>query len=683
MRIATTLVAFLVAGASAAAPTTLSYDFTDEAIAVPSAGTLLTSESQPGVMDLLEHKGRSLNDAAAYGFGEVGVSHDSTASLYAKPWFKSVIDSLVEDIRERKRASGGHYEVRLGEARIFDYGHLKSNDARFDLVAVVNRIDRRDFYAEKTCGELRLIYRLRYEKARENPKEKPSASRVPFSFNLVFRIPDDKKECTTVRDRWKVPSTTQTPEAYASWLAAGPASLSGLKLLQLEVNAQVMRLPSEVRREHGGHAEYFLRIFQPVGHVMELKPLENTPDAAKINADANLKQKLWAYVTANLSKIDLGTFQLPDEFLAKKVSSVSTHGLFRMENRAFSRIFNGSDKASFAFAKDAFDPAQKRRLVNSREGVLARLDDATCSGCHQGNSIAGFHLIGLERLSKVHPFNATRRPASEHFADEQARRLAYLNALSATVDTYRPVSFLRSVASAGDHCLAATKDFAGRYGCESDSTCKLIETNASMPIAIGTCVRKVPAGGDLCLGGAHTSVTDASNDVLKLSAFSKGVSCESPKDGTPGGMITGKCTQGTTSVKGAAICGLSGGTGFDTCAFSGDFSRCLGASVKSLKGEDVSTFGHGIRSRCDDKTGCRDDYICQRLSQVDTVGNVTKATLLKEDLAADGHSPGPMRAAGSCIPTYFLFQLRADGHLDSKNRWLDVGVVDPPSRPIR
>ena len=75
--------------------------------------------------------------------------------------------------------------------------------------------------------------------------------------------------------------------------------------------------------------------------------------------------------------------------------------------------------------------------------------------------------------------------------------------------------------------------------------------------------------------------------------------------------------------------------GFNAClAARRPFAECLRNNVRPavLKG-------------CDANEPCRDDYICAR--------------------TAAGHSASKdarERAHGACIPPYFLFQLRVDGH---------------------
>ena len=95
-----------------------------------------------------------------------------------------------------------------------------------------------------------------------------------------------------------------------------------------------------------------------------------------------------------------------------------------------------------------FDPLPEHGpvLVETYTTIAAR-----ASGCHQGASVAGFHIVGMENLTKVHPLNATRLATSAHFTAEEARRKLYTLAIieGRAADKVRPVSFLSAKNSAG------------------------------------------------------------------------------------------------------------------------------------------------------------------------------------------------------------------------------------------
>ncbi|TIV62564.1 MAG: hypothetical protein E5V89_33115, partial [Mesorhizobium sp.] len=153
--------------------------------------------------------------------------------------------------------------------------------------------------------------------------------------------------------RW----TPQIDEAVdAGWLTGGPLEKAGLSFKQLELNAQVVRFPSGQETEFGGQAAYLMRIFGIDGTAVNGKPLENTPDTVRLSDDAQLKAKLADYVRANAAAVDLGVYEIPDEFLAKKVISWSTFGSARQANHPFTSLlepkaFDGLDYSKFSLVR--------------------------------------------------------------------------------------------------------------------------------------------------------------------------------------------------------------------------------------------------------------------------------------------------------------------------------------------
>ncbi|MEO7734313.1 MAG: hypothetical protein ABIY55_25370, partial [Kofleriaceae bacterium] len=83
--------------------------------------------------------------------------------LVASPRYASFVSVIEGDLAELARRDGvAHRQFPLDLERlnyVFDPKWLRSPDARFELVGVVNRLDMR-FSTPKECGQLRLIYRL-------------------------------------------------------------------------------------------------------------------------------------------------------------------------------------------------------------------------------------------------------------------------------------------------------------------------------------------------------------------------------------------------------------------------------------------------------------------------------------------------------------------------------------------
>ncbi|WP_245467062.1 MULTISPECIES: hypothetical protein [unclassified Mesorhizobium] len=168
-----------------------------------AAGHPVTIVDDPRVLAELDTKG--------YGFaGLFGVDgKDDLKTLYdSAPAYHALVETVAADVaalRAEIKAGGRTlYEVTDGNVgRIIDMRWLKTNAARFRVVGVVNRLDRRDFAAlgnETSCGEVRFIYRLAYS-FKKNGKQ--LASRLPFNFSAIYRVaPDADGGCAGAAGRW-------------------------------------------------------------------------------------------------------------------------------------------------------------------------------------------------------------------------------------------------------------------------------------------------------------------------------------------------------------------------------------------------------------------------------------------------------------------------------------------------
>src|SRR5262249_27922627 len=73
---------------------------------------------------------------------------------------------------------------------------------------------------------------------------------------------------------------------------------------------------------------------------------------------------------------------------------------------------------------------EKLRTVKSVAGFYKRVNDVTCTGCHQTRAIAGFHFPGAHPATEP-PSNAVHVPASAHFFGDVPRRRAIIAAFAA------------------------------------------------------------------------------------------------------------------------------------------------------------------------------------------------------------------------------------------------------------
>ncbi len=575
---------------------------------------LVPAITDPTLLTALEEDGLSL--AALLGGG---AAHTNAELHAASQRYRDFAAFTREDIaasvaeENRYRPDWGEVGTTLhAKRRNLDPGWLSAASATYELVGVVNRMDRASV-VPGTCGELRLLYRLAYRA----PK---IASRLPLTVNLVYLLDASggRATCSRMVAEWRLP-----PGADAGWLrTSGPLRPGNLaRMKSLETNYQVIRSAAGIRNQMGGTAEYVLRVFRPEGEHLVRAPLENTPDVARLSGDPSLRRELLDFLRAdvNLAAIDRGTIQIPDRFLAIQASSFAPHGLARMQNRPFDALFDPADFAGLDHSA--------RSLIRSPEALVRRLDDLTCVGCHQGRTIAGFHFVGEDRPD-THPLNAIFFAGSGHFRTDLVRRIAYLEELERRGEAApdRPLSIAPTGdrATYGDLCsLPGARAFDG-WSCEQGLTCQAIDP-AVGDSEIGQCFPEERRAGDPCLRNqviqAHHSLDKMIMPWTELGC-APGYSCRMPVGGFPNGMCTGPCDAIGSPGE---ICGPTAGSGFADClAGKSTFARCL-----ERHGELKS------RGRCNAERSCRNDYVCARIGE---------------------------EADGACVPAYFLFQLRVDGH---------------------
>jgi hypothetical protein len=342
--------------------------------------------------------------------------------------YDSIAVQLASDIDEIRR---GDKTAGIGlhrSHRLFDTNWLR--DGTYELIAVVSRIDRASFTAGR-CGDVRLIYRLRYDLG--VGKDRVS-SRVPMTAAVVLvggereQSASEPTACRNAAQRWRAPASARGAD-LGKWLVdeSGPlhALLAAEKVQMILTNMQAVRWPSSVHPDLGGHAEYVLRAFEPAsaGSAVPMS-LEAVPDGDRIRAQPKLRDALLAWLRRpeTLQALDRGEVMLPVGLRAAKSVSVSPRGLARRGNRPFRSLLEPADLAGLELGS--------LRRLRSPEAVLRRLDELTCAGCHQTRSLAGFHLLG-EDGADVPAGNALAVSLSPHLLADLARRRRIADALAA------------------------------------------------------------------------------------------------------------------------------------------------------------------------------------------------------------------------------------------------------------
>ncbi len=632
----------------------------------------------------LEADGWSFADALARQHGgpaRTDGPHPNLAALYTTdPLWHALADHLSSDIDALNDGIHRDLVTELEEAKQYPAGNVgrrldtrwfRSSDAHLRLVGVVQRIDRRDLHREPTCGEVRFLYRLAY--AVETDDGGNVGSRLPLHFNLVY-VPKET-DCTRWARAWAAPPSP-----------SGVLSPEALTFDRLELNLQVVRFPAGFETEFGGQAAYLLEVVDldmdgGEGRVTR-QPLENTPDVTRLRADPELRDGLTAWVAENVSDIDQGTYRIPDRFLADRALSWSTLGVNRLVNRPFSALYPLQDRAGLP------NPSGKLQQVASVDGLLDRLDNGSCTGCHQAGSAAGFHLPGPDDPELAGVTNRLAQVFSPHLAEERLRRRAKTRDLAngKEPDRFRDHSLAPNFAmkgyidvAANQPCLPEGQSRAlqprAQWRCSQatgPTECTVVASDSTAAIQWGQCTPKSVDGlraGMACRTADITSrVLDKRhiNPVWGQHGYADKVAqqqrfdlpedktfsadrhnCRPPLLGVPLGRAYRSCTaeeRALTAVKSPGtglspeICGVVGGSKFDKCV-ENDFHGCM---------EDI--VGRGMVASCDAETPCREDHVCQALPYQLSGVPEEAGRVLSDD------------GVGFCTPTYFLFQLRIDGH---------------------
>lgn len=306
----------------------------------------------------------------------------------------------------------------LDKLRLFDRDALNVPGTRFDLAGIVNRMDRA-YVSPAECGEIRLIYRPIVNDDSKNKDAPPS--RLPMTFNLVMKAKPVNADvtCAELARRW-LALADQPPNAEnTAMLTARSGALEWATreaIDRIEIDVQIARASADVN-DFEGRADYLMKVFRYDGKRFEESPLENQIDAARIQADAALAAdfKQWLLDPARMADLDRGTIVLPDRFLASSAINV-TPARDNVDDTA-RELFTNDDIVAALAKASANAPLQN---LQSPAGFARRLDDMTCSGCHQTRAIGGFHLPGAERPGWA--AGAVVAAGSPHFFGDQERR---------------------------------------------------------------------------------------------------------------------------------------------------------------------------------------------------------------------------------------------------------------------
>ncbi len=561
----------------------------------------------------------------------MGARSGSMKDLASSDRFATIRGSVIDEVQtiddaDRSAGIGVDYIHRL-----FDPSWLSSPEVRFELTGITNRLDLKH-RTPGACGEVHFLYRLAYTTqppAADGGTPDPTTkidSRLPMTMSVILRQPDDGANCSKIAQKWlNLPTTGPVTFFEQDRLGLGTTPS------RVEINFQAVRWPSTIRKDMGGHAEYALRAFTLTNGKLLPAPLTDTPRA---DLSATEKTKLVAWIRDNLGAIDEGTAVVPAAFLATKTSSIAPKPLIRAGNQIFATTLSDV----------TFEPAVLGTTsMKTKDDLVRRLDGMTCQGCHQNRGIAGFHFLGEERNGKAR-LNALLVGASPHMQDFLVWRESFLQAVAkGQMPSKRPYpDHARTDGRFGDHCGLTKDPVFSTWKCGAGLACR----DVGDPL-VGSCeTPDVRMPGDSCEVSHDDGNLNPRKDLVTSESFAcKADKCSPSGNGFPNGTCNSSCTRiGQLTNGRKTICaGLPFGTGQ-----YGGFTKCtltLRLPFQACLEDDQRPT---VLRACDATSPCRDDYVCARV--------YTKP--LKK-----GEDPVELNPeTGACMPPYFLFQGRVDGH---------------------
>lgn len=252
---------------------------------------------------------------------------------------------------------------------------FRSPDTSFELVAVVNRLDRMDI-RPKTCGETRLLYRLVHTPEDGSPRPLPAA------LNVLFAQRGTEDGCQATARSWIVDSPTELTQN------GGPLSEQALG------KANLVAIESNVRFG----SRHTFHIFRP--HTNQ-RTGERVWRRASLEVDPFGMQK---------SRSPLKTILDPDkrQDIFKGTVVFGKGASYRKWDSL------GDSDLLFYFKRQLPDDGDYSPFAD-KQAFLERLGSLSCGGCHAARSIDGFH--------------ATLGP-SPHLQDEVEWRRDYVRAIA-------------------------------------------------------------------------------------------------------------------------------------------------------------------------------------------------------------------------------------------------------------
>jgi hypothetical protein len=393
----------------------------------------------------LDHKGFGIRDILdASGADSEPMRNAALFALPSMAPIRKAIDAEFDRYVAQHKADFPKESIGVGmsfDFQLFDRTALYSNETRFVLAGIINRMDRA-YVSPDTCGEIRLIYRLTRVNGGAKPDGAELSPRLPMTLNAVFHAKHRSSQvsCAEIARRWL--ATIDLPQSGADlalrlMAPGGPLELLRPEnLFRIETNLQIAHAPKSAVRDF--RTDYLLKVFDydKSSRAFGEAKLEDQIDRARLLSDPALASafRTWLLAPDQLAAFDRGTLIVPDQFLASATLAPTPVGFAPSDLQPAFGLVGPNDKAVLRESDvvTALEQAAAQGIafqnIRSVAGFERRLNDITCAGCHQTRGIGGFHFPGVDWMA-AKPDNSVTVPASPHFFGDQMRRRDILMAM--------------------------------------------------------------------------------------------------------------------------------------------------------------------------------------------------------------------------------------------------------------
>ena len=301
---------------TAASSTTPTAESGNEAVAATETEPVV-AVTDPAALAALEQRGFSL--ANWLGISAPGRASNAALSkpdAAASSGYLSVVQVLEADLNAVKHADPhAGVEVHKYSHRLFNARWLRAETAHFELVAVMNRLDRVPFRSG-SCGETRLVYRLAYTTEVAGTLV---SSRLPLTLGVEIDVPVPAGGCAEVARRWSPPKSLRGEE-LAGWLTASGAPLDASspwadpQLPPHRRNIQRVRWPSACAPISVVMPSTCCAASSRTARSGRLARAsrKHTERSARLQSALRSELLTWLREPATLTALDAGTFVLPE-----------------------------------------------------------------------------------------------------------------------------------------------------------------------------------------------------------------------------------------------------------------------------------------------------------------------------------------------------------------------------------